>query len=81
MQSSERRVISKVTRKGQITIPASFRSKHGIVEGSAVEIDLEDSRLTVKPIPDLLKLVGVDKGKYDPTEIKEMLDKSRKNWR
>ena len=81
MQSSKQRVVSKVTRKGQITIPASFRKRHGIDEGSAVEIVQEDSRLTVKPIPNLLQIVGEDKGRYKPSKVKDMLDKSRKNWR
>jgi AbrB family looped-hinge helix DNA binding protein len=70
-----------VTRKGQITIPADFRQKNRIKEGSSVEITDLGQKLIIEPIPDLLDLVGCDKGKYDPAKLRKMLDESRKNWR
>jgi AbrB family looped-hinge helix DNA binding protein len=72
---------SKVTRKGQITIPARFRRNNKIKEGSSVEITDIGNKLVIEPVPDLLDLVGCDKGKYDSLELKKMLDASRKNWR
>jgi AbrB family looped-hinge helix DNA binding protein len=76
-----KRTTSKVTRKGQITIPARFRQENGIKEGSSVEITEEGQKLIVQAVPDMLDLVGCDKGKYDPLKLKRMLDESRKNWR
>ena len=63
--------ISKVTRKGQITIPSKFRVRHKILEGSVIQITDEGSRLIVEPVPDLLDLAGVDAGKYDPQRLKK----------
>lgn len=78
----DKKTMSKVTRKGQITIPASFRKKNAIREGSFVEIIDEGQKLIIEPIPDLLDQVGVDAGKYDPARLKKMLDESRRpNWR
>lgn len=73
--------LSKVTRKGQITIPVRFRQKNEIKEGSSVEITDEGQKLIIQPVPDLMDQVGCDRGKYDVTKLKKMLEESRKNWR
>jgi AbrB family looped-hinge helix DNA binding protein len=75
------RLVSKVTRKGQITIPAEFRRRYKIAEGSYVELRDDESRILVEPIPDLLDLAGVDSGRYDPRQLKKELDRSRQKWR
>jgi AbrB family looped-hinge helix DNA binding protein len=40
---------SKVTRHGQITLPASVRKELGIEEGDLVEIEVEDERAVLMP--------------------------------
>ena len=80
-ETQERKTYSKVTRKGQVTIPVHFRQKNGVKEGSSVEITDVGQRLIIEPVPDLLDLIGCDKGKYDSGKLKKMLDESRKNWR
>jgi len=40
---------TKVTRHGQITLPASVRERLGIEEGDLVEIDVEDERAVLVP--------------------------------
>lgn len=40
---------SKVTRHGQITLPASVRKRLGIEEGDLVEIEVEDERAVLMP--------------------------------
>ncbi|OGO17985.1 MAG: hypothetical protein A2Z15_00485 [Chloroflexi bacterium RBG_16_50_11] len=40
---------SKVTRHGQVTLPASIRRKLGIEEGDIVEIMVEDERAVLLP--------------------------------
>jgi len=78
----KRKRTSKVTRKGQITIPVSFRQKNSLKEGSMVEItETDDNKLIVEPIPDLLSQIGCDKGKYDSAKLRKDLDESRKLWR
>jgi len=40
---------TKVTRHGQITLPASVRRQLGIEEGDLVEIDVEDEKAVLTP--------------------------------
>jgi AbrB family looped-hinge helix DNA binding protein len=40
---------TKVTRHGQITLPASVRERLGIEEGDFIEIDVEDERAVLIP--------------------------------
>ena len=40
---------SKVTRHGQITLPASVRKKLGVEEGDIIEIEVVDDRATLVP--------------------------------
>ncbi|MFH0913923.1 MAG: AbrB/MazE/SpoVT family DNA-binding domain-containing protein, partial [Chloroflexota bacterium] len=40
---------SKVTRHGQITLPASVRKKLGIEEGDLVEIEVVEERAVLMP--------------------------------
>jgi len=70
-----------VTRKGQITIPVELRRKYDIKEGSLILIEDTGEGILLKPIPRFEDLAGVDKGKYDVKELKEMLDKVREEWR
>ena len=81
VESQHRKTLSKVTRKGQITIPARFRQKNAIREGSSVEMTDAGQKLIIELVPDLLAQVGCDKGKYDSAKLRKMLDESRKNWR
>ena len=81
MESERRKTLSKMTRKGQITIPAHFRKRNAMREGSSVEITEMGHKIIVEPVPDLLSQVGCDKGKYDSTKLKRMLEESRRHWR
>ena len=40
---------SKVTRHGQVTLPASVRKQLGIEEGDLVEVIVEDDRAVLQP--------------------------------
>jgi len=40
---------SKVTRHGQITLPASIRRELGIEEGDLIEISVEDEKAVLMP--------------------------------
>ena len=40
---------SKVTRHGQVTLPASVRKKLGIEEGDLIEVTVEDDRAVLLP--------------------------------
>ena len=42
--------VGKVTRHGQITLPASVRKRLGIEEGDMVEIKVEDEKTILRPM-------------------------------
>ncbi len=70
-----------VTRKGQVTIPAELRKKYGIREGMKIQVLDEPTGLTLRPIPRMEDLAGVDAEKYSVSEMKENLDWLRQRWR
>jgi len=69
--------IVKVTRKGQITVPASYRKKYNIKEGSKIAFKEEDGKLIIEPITPIEDLAGVAAGKISITAANKMLDKMR----
>lgn len=64
-----------------MTLPAEFRRRHRIKEGSLLRVDDEGQRLVIEPVPDFGELIGSDVGRYSLEEAGRMLDKSRKRWR
>jgi len=70
-----------VTRKGQVTIPAELRRKYGIREGMKMQVLDEPTGLTLRPIPKMEDLAGVDVGKYSVSEMNEKLDRLRQRLR
>jgi len=69
--------IVKVTRKGQVTIPANYRKKYKIREGVKVAFREEHGRLIIEPITPIEDLAGVFAGKMSVAAAKKMLDKMR----
>lgn len=69
--------IVKVTRKGQITIPAKYRSKYKIREGLKIAFKDEDGKLIIEPVTPIEDLAGVLAGKKSITAAKKMLDRMR----
>ncbi len=49
---------SKVTKKGQITIPSALRKKYLIKAGSSVRFEVADGVLVVRPIRDITSSAG-----------------------
>ena len=70
-----------MTRKGQITIPAELRRKHGIREGTRMGVLDSERGLILRPIPRMEDLAGADAGKYSYEEMVEKLDRLRRRWR
>ncbi len=69
--------IVKVTRKGQITIPANYRKKYKIREGARVAVKDNYGKIIIEPIIPLEELAGIDAGKISLSAAKKMLDKMR----
>ena len=63
-----------VTRKGQVTIPASKRKKYGIREGMRVLVKDSIEGILIKPITPIEDLAGVDAGKIDLEQMRKKLD-------
>jgi AbrB family looped-hinge helix DNA binding protein len=55
---------SRITKKGQITIPLKFRELLGIKAGEKVLFDLDDDKVVLKKAPQnpVANLVGLGKG-------------------
>ena len=70
-------LVGKVTRKGQITIPADYRRKYKIREGVMVVFKDKNGKLIIEPITPIEDLAGVDAGKASITTAKKLLDKMR----
>lgn len=66
-----------VTRKGQVTIPATLRKKYRIREGMKLQVTDTPSGLLFKPIPDMNDRAGADAGKYTYEEMTRKLDQFR----
>ena len=66
-----------VTRKGQITVPIALRRKYGIKKGMKIMVEDSGSSITLKVVPRIEDMVGIDAGKIDLKKAMEMLDKMR----
>ncbi len=49
---------SKVTKKGQITIPSLLRENHGFREGVIVAFKETQKGLMIEPVPDITNSAG-----------------------
>jgi AbrB family looped-hinge helix DNA binding protein len=75
-------IISTVTRKGQVTIPAEFRRIHKIKQGSKVIFSSRRTgELTLTSVSNLEDLAGVDSKKISYKQAVKKLDRMRENDR
>ena len=80
--SNLKEVTSRVTRKGQVTVPAAFRKAHGIREGSKVSFrSKKNGELTLVSIPNLEDLAGIDARRSSYENAAKKLDRMRENDR
>ena len=68
---------SRVTRKGQVTIPVQQRRKYGIKEGMKMLVRDDPKGILLTPVPPLTELAGVDSGKVKLEEMRKRLDRMR----
>ncbi len=67
----------KVKRKGQVTIPAIYRKKLRIREGTRLVVLQNNDTIIMKPIPNIEDLAGVHAGKVSIEEMKKELNRMR----
>lgn len=73
---------SKITKKGQMTIPVEFRRKYNLKEGVVIAFEETDNGLLIKPIPDITDSAGALSRYADPRElIKDIIKAREANFR
>lgn len=70
-----------VTRKGQVTIPASKRKKYGIRQGMRVLVKESNEGILIKAITPIEDLAGVDASVISLDEMRKKLDDIRQHDR
>lgn len=68
---------SKITSKGQMTIPAEARRKYGFDNGSIVVVEERKEGLLLKRAPDIIASAGALSKFGDANEIIDSVIKSR----
>lgn len=69
---------SRITSKGQMTIPAKARRKYGLEEGSLVVVEETTEGLLLKRAPDIIASAGKLSQFADASKVIEDLIKSRR---
>jgi len=73
---------SRVTKKGQATIPSAFRKKLGIEEGDRVAFEESEEGLILKPAADVEDSAGILSRFGDAGEVlKRLLSDRSKGFR
>ena len=68
---------SKVTKKGQMTIPVKYRRRYVLEEGVVVVFEEREEGLLIKPLPDIADSAGALSKYGDPKKLIEDLLRER----
>jgi AbrB family looped-hinge helix DNA binding protein len=69
---------SKITKRGQMTIPVQYRRKYNLKEGTVVVFEETENGLIIRPVPDIADSVGALSKYADPKGLLADLMKTRK---
>jgi len=69
---------SKVTKKGQVTIPSTLRKRYRLEGGVTVEFEETGEGLVIKPMPDIVDSAGKLSTYADVDEVLKDCLKERK---
>jgi len=73
---------SKVTKKGQITIPSYFREQHGFREGVIVAFKKAKDGLIIEPVHDITESAGkLSKFATPDQVIRDLLASRKRDFR
>ena len=72
----------KVSRRYQITLPATVRSRLNIQSGDLLMVDIQDGILILLPKPESFTqaLAGLHKEIWEGIEPNDYIDKERQGW-
>jgi len=68
---------SKITKKGQMTIPVRYRKKYDLKEGAIITFEETDEGLLIKPVPDITDSAGALSNYAEAEELLLDLIKAR----
>ena len=68
---------SKVTKKGQMTIPVKYRRRYVLEEGVVVVFEEREEGLLIKPLPDIADSAGALSNYGNPKKLIEDLLRER----
>lgn len=68
---------SKITKKGQMTIPVEYRRKYNLKEGVLISFEETENGLVIRPVPDITDSAGALSKYADPKELLLDLIKAR----
>lgn len=68
---------SKITKKGQMTIPVEYRRKYNLKEGVLISFEETENGLVIRPVPDITDSAGALSKYADPKELLSDLIKAR----
>jgi AbrB family looped-hinge helix DNA binding protein len=69
---------SKLTKKGQVTIPSHLRKRYGMQEGSTITFEESKHGIIVKPLPDIADSAGKLSRYAKPDDVLDDLIRTRK---
>ncbi len=69
---------SKITSKGQMTIPVDARKKYGLEDGSIVMVEETEKGILLKRAPDIVTSAGALSEFGHATDVVDSLVKSRR---
>lgn len=72
---------SKLTKKGQVTIPAHLRKRYGMQEGSTIAFEESSNGIIVKPVPDITSSAGRLSRYAKAEDVLDDIMRSRKEFR
>ena len=73
---------SKITKKGQMTIPVRYREKYSLKEGATLTFKETDDGLLIVPVPDIADSAGALSRYADSKEVlSDLLRARKKNFR
>ncbi len=71
---------SRISKKGQVVIPARLRKKYGLKEGEKLFFIEQDQQIIIKPTTKWTDICGSVKPIYTKEEVRKKIREMRENW-
>ncbi len=71
---------SRISKKGQVVIPARLRKKYGLKEGEKLFFIEQDQQIIIKPRTKWTDICGSVKPIYTREEVRKKIREMREDW-